>query len=163
VSAYASIWLEREGQDVTENRMDGLTDEQQKYLDEIQRRTRTAGISMWARGATVQFLWLVVVLAGAGIPLNGALGGPDWVEPTLGFIVVAAAGIDQIFGRTSRKAATVDRLRRALAHETRLLRAGAVPYADDSTAFATFIERCELAIAEYNKRVIKENRRLLGS
>lgn len=122
-----------------------------------------ASASVWARAVTVQLLWLIVVLAGAGIPLNGALGGPSWVEPLLGFVVVAAAGIDKIFGRTSRKAASVDTLRRALARETRLLHAGAPPYADNPMTFATFIKRCERAITKYNRQVIKENRRIFGS
>ena len=140
-----------------------LTPAQRRYVESISRRIRRLRNEVWLRTTTVQVLWLVVVLAGAGIPLSNALGGWDWIEPTLGFVVVAAAGVERIFARTSRKAATVDELRRALAHEYRMLVTAAGDYTDVATAFATFAARCEAAIETHDRRTIEQDQQLFAS
>jgi hypothetical protein len=113
----------------------------------------------------VHSLWLVVVLAGAGIPLNTALGGPNWVEPVLGFVIVAAAGADRIFGRTRDKAAAVDTLRRSLNKQLRLREIASEEYTGlsyPSVAFAQFVSGCEQSIDAFDQHVVKQNKRLLG-
>jgi hypothetical protein len=140
-----------------------LTASERRYVDDIERRLRHLSTEVRLRTFTIQAMWLLVVLAGAGIPLSRALGGPSWLEPTLGFVVVAAAGIERIFARTSEKAAAIDELRRALAHEHRTMLAGTGEYVDESTAFATFAARCEAAIADHDRRSVEEDRRLLAA
>jgi hypothetical protein len=148
---------------VSTARIDGLDEAQRAYLAEIQHRVRRLGTEVWLRTTAIQAMWLVVVLAGAGIPLNTALGGPGWVEPSLGFVVVAAAGIERIFVRTSGKAATVDVLRRALAHECRLLSAGTGGDDEQRAGFESFVERCESAILAHDRQVVEDDRQLLAS
>ena len=143
--------------------IEALTPAQQHSVDGIERRIRRFRTEVWLRTTTIQLLWLVVVLAGAAIPLSSALGWWDWIEPTLGFVVVAAAGVERIFARTSGKAATVDELRRALAHEHRTFRAATGAYADPTTAFSTFAARCEAAIDIHDRRTVEEDQRLLAS
>lgn len=134
---------------------------QESYLSYIEARAAAGRYQMWARAMTAQALWLVVILAGAAIPLNTAIDGPTWVEPWLGFVVVAAAGIERIFARTSAKASAVDSLRRDLEQRTRRLKAGAIPPYPDAT-FDAFVEECEKSISAHNQEVIKRNRRLFG-
>ena len=95
------------------------------------------------------------------IPLNPTIDGPSWIEPWLGYFVVAAAGIERIFARTSAKASAVDSLRRDLEQRTRRLKAGAIPPYPDAT-FAASVEACEKSISAHNQEVIKRNRRLFG-
>ena len=143
-----------------------LTPAQHEYLASIKRRAGAAGASAWARAGTVHALWLVVVLAGAGIPLNGALGGPSWVEPSLGFVIVAAAGADKIFARTRHKAAAVDTLRRSLNKQLRLMSTASGDYAgldDPPRAFAKFVNNSELLIDQYDQQVIEQNKQFFGN
>lgn len=143
--------------------IDTLTPAQRRYVDDVDRRIRRLRNEVWWRTTTIQVLWLIVVLAGAAVTLSNALGGWDWIEPTLGFVVVVAAGAERIFARTSGKAATVDELRRALSHEHRMLVTATGDYADAATAFATFAARCEDAIETHDRRTIEEDRQLLAS
>jgi len=129
-------------------------DRQRTYLSYIEARATAGRYQMWARALSAQALWLVVVLAGAAIPLNTAVGGPAWVEPWLGFTVVAAAGIERIFARTSQKAAAVDSLRRALEQKVRRLQTEAVAPCPEDT-FAKFVDDCEELIDHHNQQVIK--------
>ncbi len=79
-----------------------------------------------------------MIVAGAGVPLTEALGGPAWIGPILGFVVVVAVGIDRIFGRTTPAASAQDALRRGLARERRLFLSGASPYdAADAPSIST--------------------------
>jgi hypothetical protein len=134
---------------------------QDLYLSEIRTRAKSGRYQMWARALSAQTLWLIVVLAGAAIPLNTAVGGPSRVEPWLGFVVVAAAGIERIFARTGRKASAVDVLRRDLEQTKRRLEATASrPYSE--ARFVQFVEECERLISIHNREVIKQNRRLFG-
>ncbi|MGE5210145.1 MAG: hypothetical protein ACM3MM_02720, partial [Acidobacteriota bacterium] len=77
--------------------IESLTSAQRRYVDGVERRLGRLRSEVWLRTTTIQLLWLVVVLAGAAIPLSSALGWWDWIEPTLGFVVVAAAGVERIF------------------------------------------------------------------
>ncbi len=96
----------------------------------MRRRLRAASFAVWLRAGGIQFAWLVILGAGAAIPLSEALidQGWSWVSPTLGFLVVVAAGVERIFGRTTEAAVALDRLRRELAREHRMLTAAAGPY-----------------------------------
>lgn len=127
--------------------------EQRQYLDDLRSRVRTGRLGALLRTLAIQGLWVLVVLAGAGVPLNQAVGGPGWVGPTLGFIVVVAAGIERVFARTTPAAAAQDVLRRGLAREHRLYLAGAGSYSG-SDAFARFAERCEQLIADYDRIMV---------
>ena len=143
-----------------------LTPAQHEYLASIKKRAGAAGASAWARAGTVHLLWLVVVLAGAGIPLNGALGGPGWVEPVLGFVIVAAAGADKIFARTrgkgsgSRHVATLlEQATSSVVDRVRRLRRPC----RSAQAFAKFVSNAELLIDHYDQQVIEQNKQLFGS
>lgn len=140
-----------------------LTASQHQYVEDVERRVRRLRAEVWLRSTTIQLLWLIVILAGAAIPLSTALGWWSWIEPTLGFVVVAAAGVERIFARTSGKSATVDELRRALAHEHRMLLTATGDYADPTSAFPTFVARCEAAIEHHDRRTIDEDQRLFAS
>jgi hypothetical protein len=129
-----------------------------RYLAETRTRLRFASFATWGRASGLQILWLSVVLAGAGIPLNRALGGPSWVDPTLGFVVVAAAGIEKIFSRTTPAAVARDRLRRHLERERRRFEAGIEEYADRATASTTFVERVEAIISRYDEEMLEYGR-----
>jgi hypothetical protein len=67
-------------------------------------------------------MWVVIVTAGAGVPLAAAVGWPDEVGPALGFVVVVvvASGIERIFGRTTPTAVAWEKLNRELSRQTRL-------------------------------------------
>jgi hypothetical protein len=117
--------------------------EQQEYVREIQRRERRARWSTRSRYLAIHLSWIVVLLAGAGVPLAEALGSPAWLPPVLGFVVVAFQGFERIFGRTSAGSRSMDRLRRGLAREERLLLAGVGAYADETTRADVFVGECE--------------------
>lgn len=105
------------------------------------------------RTGGLQTLWIIVIVAGAGVPLNEALSGPGWVGPVLGFTVVVAAGVERIFGRTTPAAAAQDALRRGLARERRLFLAGVGPY-DGDGAFELYAERSEQLVADYDQAMV---------
>jgi hypothetical protein len=135
---------------------------QEKYLTEIRTRAKSARYRMWAREFAAQAIWLIVISAGGAIPLNAALGGPSWIEPSLGFVVVAAAGIERIFARTGGKAAAIDVLRRDLEQLQRRLEATASrPYS--KARFEQFVEDCECLVSTHNRDVIEQNRWLFSS
>ncbi|MGA9279566.1 hypothetical protein [Ilumatobacter sp.] len=117
--------------------------EQKAYLREIRRRERRATLSTRGRYVAIHLSWIVVLLAGAGVPLAQALGSPAWVAAMLGFVVVAFQGFDRIFGRTSEGSRSMDLLRRRLAREQRLMLAGGGQYAAGVDRIEVFVDRCE--------------------
>ena len=126
----------------------------QTYVEELRSRIRIGNAASLLRTGGIQALWIVVIVAGAGVPLNEAVGGPDWVAPTLGFVVVVAAGIERVFGRTTPAAAAQDVLRRGLAREQRLFLSRSGPYQDED-AFEVYTERAERLIAEYDHVMVQ--------
>jgi hypothetical protein len=118
------------------------TSEQRRYVEQLHARIRVGNAASMLRTGGIRTLWIIVVVAGAGVPLNEAIGGPVWFGPALGFVVVVAAGIERIFGRTTPAAAAQDLLRRGLARERRLFLSGAAAYGA-SNAFDLYAERSE--------------------
>jgi hypothetical protein len=134
---------------------------QEKYVEHMRKRAKSSRYRMGAREFAAQAIWLIVIMAGGAIPLNTALGGPSWIEPSLGFVVVAAAGIEKIFARTGRKAAAIDVLRRDLEQLQRRLEATAsLPYSE--ARFAQFVQDCECRVSTHNEDMVKQNRRLFS-
>ncbi len=127
-----------------------LTDAQQRYVADLRSRIRTGRVAALLRTGGLQVLWIIVIVAGAGVSLSDAVTAPSWVAPTLGFVVVVAAGVERIFSRATPAAAAQDRLRRGLAREQRLFAARAEPYTDDE-AFALYSSRSEALLAEYDR------------
>ena len=117
--------------------------EQRAYLREIRRRERRATWSTRGRYVAIHMSWIVVLLAGAAVPLAQALGSPAWVGAVLGFVVVAFQGFDRIFGRTSQGSRSMDLLRRRLAREQRMMLVGGGQYAADVDRVHVFVDRCE--------------------
>ncbi len=134
---------------------DGIQDTpaQQRYAAELHRRVRLGNAGALLRTWGIQALWIIVILSGAGVPLNEALDGPYWVGPVLGFLVVVAAGIERVFGRTTPAAAAQDVLRRGLAREQRLFDAGVGDYRGDD-AFERYLRRCEELISAYDESML---------
>lgn len=127
---------------------------QRRYVEQLHARIRTGNAASLLRTGGIQGLWIIVIVSGAGVPLNEALEGPAWVGPTLGFVVVVAAGVERIFGRTTPAAAAQDTLRRGLARERRLFLAGTGPYQADD-AFDLYAERSEGLIASYDQAMVE--------
>jgi hypothetical protein len=67
---------------------------QKTFVRLVRRRLRVASFAVWLRAGDIQVAWLVILGAGAAIPLSEALidQGWSWVSPTLGFLIVVAAG-----------------------------------------------------------------------
>ncbi len=126
---------------------------QHEYTDQLRSRIRIGNAASGLRTGGIQALWVIVIVAGAGVPLTEALGGPSWVGPVLGFVVVVAAGIERVFGRTTPAASAQDALRRGLAREQRLYLCGAGPYGG-ADAFDRYAERSERLIAEYDEAMV---------
>jgi hypothetical protein len=80
--------------------------------------------------------------------------GWSWVSPTLGFVIVVAAGVERIFGRTTEAAVALDRLRRELAREQRMLTAASGPYSLAEDRFAVSAQRTEEHIARYDEQMV---------
>ncbi|MGB3686433.1 MAG: hypothetical protein WA991_11485 [Ornithinimicrobium sp.] len=93
----------------------------QRYIAFVRARIRIGNTAAMLRTVVIQSLWIIVIIAGAGVPLSAALHGPEWVAPILGFAVVVAAGIERVFRRTTSAAVAQDSLRRGLAREQRML------------------------------------------
>lgn len=125
-----------------------------EYLKLMRSRLRSLDLEVRLRNIGIQVLWLVVVVAGAAVPLVVALDWPAWISPVLGFVVVVAAGIERIFSRTTEAAVAVDELRRNLARERRLLLAGSGDYADEARRFGVYVTRTEDAIARFDRRML---------
>jgi hypothetical protein len=130
----------------------------------IRRRLRVANAAAWFRATGIQVVWLVVLVAGAGVPLTQAVAsdGWTWVSPVLGFIVVLGAGIERIFSKTTEAAVSLDVLRRSLAGERRQLMSGVGEYAESEDAHRLYAERVEALIAEYDAKMVDYNTRMLG-
>lgn len=126
------------------------------YERRVSRKRGVAYTAAVLRAGGIQAVWLVVLVAGAAIPLTEALvdEGWEWVSPVLGFVVVIAAGLERIFRRTTDAAAALDRLRRSLSRERRLLIAGAGPYAVAQDPFALYAESCEPFIATHDDAMV---------
>jgi hypothetical protein len=135
---------------------------QKKYDRIMATRLRIANLAAWGRASGIQVVWLVVLIAGAAIPLSEALlrEGWTWVSPVLGFIIVVAAGLERIFSRTTEAALALDQQRRDLSRERRLLIARSGPYANAADPEALYAERAEAAIATYDAAMIEYNRRM---
>ena len=80
--------------------------------------------------------------------------GWSWISPTLGFLIVVAAGVERIFGRTTEAAVALDKLRRELAREHRMLVAIAGPYSLADDRFALYAQRTEEHIARYDEQMV---------
>lgn len=141
-----------------------LTPGQQHYDRLLGRRLRVANVAAWLRAGGIQAVWLVVLVAGAAVPLSDALisDGWTWVSPMLGFVIVVAAGLERIFRRTTDAAAFLDELRRNVARERRLLLAGADVYGDPDASYARYAERVEQHIGVYDRHMVDYAKRLLG-
>ncbi|MGB3256407.1 MAG: hypothetical protein WBG89_14460 [Ornithinimicrobium sp.] len=126
---------------------------QQEYVQELRSRIKMGNLGALLRTGGIQALWIVVILAGAGVPLNEAVDGPSWVGPALGFVVVVAAGVERIFARTTPAAAAQDTLRRSLSREQRIFLARAGVYSEED-AFDRYIVRCEQLIADYDQTMV---------
>lgn len=136
-----------------------MTDDQQpngasSYQREIRKRTRRFTAATRARAFTMQLMWVVILAAGAAVPLAAALNWHEWVGPTLGFVVVVASGIERIFGRTTSAAVAVDGLRRELDRQTRMFGASALDYAQSEDPFGLYVQRVEDAIASFDEMML---------
>lgn len=137
---------------------------QQRFDRLLQRRLRVANATAWMRAGGIQAVWLIVLVAGAAIPLSDALiiDGWTWVTPVLGLVIVFAAGLERIFRRTTDAAVPLDELRRNIARERRLLMASANVYGEPGATHALFAERVEAHIAEYDRQMVDYGRRIVG-
>ncbi len=133
-----------------------VTPGQQQYDRVLRRRLRVADTAAWLRAGGMQAVWLVVLVAGAAVPLTEAIltEGWTWVSPVLGFVIVVAAGLERIFRRTTDAAVSLDELRRKVARERRLLQARADVYSDPDATYALYAERVEQLIADYDRRMV---------
>ncbi|TIC81313.1 hypothetical protein E8D34_18135 [Nocardioides sp. GY 10113] len=131
-----------------------IDENRRRYLDDISTRIRAGEREAMLRNVGIQALWILVIVAGAGVPLSEAVGAPAWVAPTLGFVVVVAAGVERVFARTTTAAAAQEALRRALAREQRAYDARVGVYADGS-AFDRLVDRCERLIADYDRTMVQ--------
>ncbi len=136
-------------------------DDRRTYAKDMDRKVRRLAAESSARAVVMQLNWIVVLMAGAAVPLSTALDWGDWVAPVLGFVVVVAAGIDRIFARTAPGAVAVDQLRRRLDREQRLWRARQLEYGDTDDPLGLYVLRSEEAIAEFDRAMIDYNRRLV--
>ena len=136
-----------------------------EYDRSIRRRLRVANAAAWFRATGIQVVWLIVLVAGAGVPLTQAIAsdGWDWVNPVLGFVVVVGAGVERIFGRTSEAAVSLDVLRRNLARERRLLITGSHEYATSEDPHRLYAERVEALIGTYDEAMIGYTSNVLGT
>lgn len=140
-------------------------DARRAYERMIRRRLRYADAAGRLRAGGIQMVWLLIVIAGAAIPLTEALksDGWEWVSPVLGFVVVVASGLERIFSRTTVAAAAVDELRRDLARQRRQLLAGCGEYDGAVDPFRLYAERTEEAMLRYDQQVIAYNKQVVAS
>lgn len=138
---------------------------QRRYDSTLERRLRLADTAARMRAIGIQTVWLVILVAGAAVPLSDAVlnTGWNWVSPTLGFIIVVAAGLERIFRRTTDAAVPLDELRRKVARERRLLLAGAERYSSPDATYVQYAERVEEHIAEYDRQMVAYAKRVLGA
>jgi hypothetical protein len=122
-----------------------------------------ANLGAWMRAGGIQIVWLIILIAGAAIPLSEVLidGGWEWVTPVLGFTVVIAAGLERIFSRTTPAAAALDELRRNLAHEYRIFLAAPEDQDGGADRFEKYVERSEALVADYDQKMIDYNSRVV--
>ncbi len=141
----------------------GQTGDSRRFDQMVRSRLRLANLAARLRAGGIQVVWLVVLVAGAAIPLTEALttDGWTWVSPVLGFVVVIAAGLERIFSRTTDAAAALDQLRRELSRERRLMIARSGPYAETEAPHSLFAERAEAVIASYDARMVEYHRQAL--
>jgi len=137
---------------------------QRRYERKLERRIWLADTAARLRATGIQVVWLVILVAGAAVPLSDAVLTEDWswVSPTLGFVIVVAAGLERIFRRTTDAAVSLDELRRKVSRERRLLMAGAEEYAAPDASYALYAERIESHIAEYDRQMVAYAKRVLG-
>ena len=133
----------------------------QRYIAYLRSRIRIGSTAAMLRTVVIQSLWIVVIVAGAGVPLSAALQGPEWIAPILGFTVVVAAGIERVFRKTTSAAVAQDTLRRGLAREQRMFMAGAHDYVGEG-AFDEYLKRSEQLIAEYDQAMLTHSSSLAG-
>ncbi|MDO8143790.1 hypothetical protein [Isoptericola sp. 178] len=128
---------------------------QSRYDRTLRTRLRVADVAAWLRSGGIQLVWLLVLAAGAAIPLTQAVApdAPTWIIPTLGFLVVVGAGVERIFSRTTPAAVALDVLRRELARERRLHLTTAGAYAGTPDPDRLYVERVEAHIATYDGRM----------
>lgn len=139
---------------------DEVADRQADYKRDMARRQRRLAWAARLRSFVLQATWVIVLAAGAAIPLSAAMSWPDWVAPTLGFVVVLATGIEKIFSRTTAAAAAVDRLRRHLEQEGRLFHARQMDYAGADDPFEIYVTRSEAAIQEFDRSMLTYGQRM---
>ncbi|WES63167.1 hypothetical protein P0L94_11945 [Microbacter sp. GSS18] len=133
-----------------------------RYEGDIARRRRRLTWEVGLRSFTMQATWLVVLAAGAAVPLAAALGWPEWVAPVLGFAIVVATGIEKIFGRTTDAAVAVDALRRRLDRERRKRDARSGSDEADADGFDAYVRGCERAIAEFDDSMLAYTKKATG-
>lgn len=141
-----------------------LTGDPHKFDQMVRSRLRIANLAARLRAGGIQVVWLVILIAGAAIPLTEALvtDGWSWVSPALGFVIVVAAGLERILSRTTDAAVALDQLRRELSRERRLLIARSGPYAEAAEPLSLYAVRAEAVIASYDASMLDYNRRVVG-
>ena len=139
------------------------TGNSRKFDQMVRSRLRLANLATRLRAGGIQVVWLVILIAGAAIPLTDALitEGWTWVSPMLGFLIVIAAGLERIFSRTTDAAVALDQLRRELSRERRLLIARSGPYAETEEPESLYAARAEAVIGSYDARMVDYNRRIV--
>jgi hypothetical protein len=140
--------------------VDTASEGERRYERELIRRRRRLTAQWGARAFVVQATWIVILAAGAAVPLATALEWDDSVGPVLGFVVVVATGVERIFGRTTQGAVAVDELRRRLDRERRLLDTRRMEYAETDDPFGLFVARSEEAIDQYDRTMVEYGARL---
>lgn len=133
---------------------------QEEYERDMKHRRRGLAREFRLRYFTLQATWVIVLTAGAAIPLSAALGWPGWIAPILGFSIVVATGLEKVFNRTTDGAVAVDRLRRTLDQEGRLFHARKLHYADTNDPFDEYVRRSEAAIAEFDRSMLAYAQRI---
>jgi hypothetical protein len=138
------------------------------YKKEMRRRIRRTTVRTRTRLFTMQMMWVVVLAAGAAVPLATALKWHAWVGPVLGFVVVVASGTERIYGRTTPAAVAWEKLNRELDRQTRLFNTSTLEYAEYAEyarrheRFALYVKHSEKAIRKFDKTMLAYTKSTLG-
>ena len=142
---------------------DRMEAHQRDYLRSVHKRVRRADAAVISRLLAVQLAWIVTLVCGAGVTLVQAFGSEtvgwidegdvSWITALLGFVVVVSQGAGRLVGRTSGVVQADDTMRRNVAREERLFKAGAGPYRGATDPFALFADRTESELAEHDRQV----------
>ena len=131
------------------------TSGQRHYEREVRRRLRQLVAQSRLRAFFMQVTWIVILAAGAAVPLATALDWPDWAGPVLGFVVVIATGLERIFRRTTTASVAVEALRQRLDRERRRYAVGGLGGSVDEDLFERFVRRCEEAFDDFDETMLE--------